>query len=192
MQDVHFLNLEYLLLRAYQLFAGVDVSGIPDWLVLLSTFTVISGMTLSLIFLVLAVYANIRLVQVEHEGFHRLEEERRLARAQNADGTGRNDRWERIIELASSGNPGDWRRAILEADIMLGDVLDEQGYAGPTVGDQLKTANPLQMTTLDLAWRAHKMRNDIAHQGEAFQLTERDVRATTDYYRRVFEEFGAI
>ena len=75
---------------------------------------------------------------------------------------------------------------------MLGDVLDNQGYAGPVVGDQLKMANPLQMTTLDLAWKAHKMRNDIAHEGEVLQLTERDVRATIDYYRRVFEEFNAI
>ena len=48
------------------------------------------------------------------------------------------------------------------------------------------------MTTLDLAWKAHKMRNDVAHSGEKLPLSERDVRSTIDYYKRVFEEFGAI
>ncbi|HEY6021130.1 MAG TPA: hypothetical protein VIY48_14855, partial [Candidatus Paceibacterota bacterium] len=103
-----------------------------------------------------------------------------------------NSRWDHIIMLATGAGHGDWRRAILEADIMLFDVMREQGYPGTTVGEQLKNANPIQMTTLDLAWKAHKVRNEIAHGGEAYVLNERDARATIDYYRRVFEELGVL
>jgi hypothetical protein len=101
-------------------------------------------------------------------------------------------RWDDIVELASSGSESDWRRAILEADIMLSDALSAHGYEGATVADQLRMANPIQMTTLDLAWQAHKVRNRIAHDGERLDLTERDVRATIDQYKRVFEELGVI
>ena len=48
------------------------------------------------------------------------------------------------------------------------------------------------MTTLDLAWKAHIVRNDIAHQGESYELNVRDTQTTIDYYKRVFEELGAI
>jgi len=192
MQEVRYLNLEYLLLRVYDIFSGVDAGNIPGWIASLAGIIVITGIILTLILLALIVYANIRLVQVQHEGYQRFEEKLRSAQTQGTKNIGKNERWERIILLADSPSQSDWRRAILEADIMLGDVLDNQGYAGPVVGDQLKMANPLQMTTLDLAWKAHKMRNDIAHEGEVLQLTERDVRATIDYYRRVFEEFLAI
>ncbi len=80
----------------------------------------------------------------------------------------------------------------MEADIILGDMLSHQGYRGQSIGDKLKDANPLQFTTLDLAWQAHKVRNDIAHAGEGFHLSEWDTKGTLDFYRRVFEEFDYI
>jgi hypothetical protein len=75
---------------------------------------------------------------------------------------------------------------------MLSALLKERGYVGESIGDQLKNANPLQFTTLDSAWEAHRMRNALAHLGEGFPLSERDARATIDQYKRVFEEFDYI
>ena len=96
------------------------------------------------------------------------------------------------MALAGGPHEGDWRRAIMEADIMMSNMLDSRGYQGATVSDQLRQANPIQFTTLDLAWKAHKVRNEIAHQGESLTLTERTARATIDLYRRVFEEFDYL
>lgn len=190
---VDFLNLEYILLRAYELISNFHfVADAPAWLPGLLTDIIVVGMAASLLMLVLAVYANIRLLQVEHAGFHALEGRAHEHIEPEVESTGKNERWERIVELANSGSQSDWRRAILEADIMLGDVLAQQGYSGATIGDQLKMANPIQMTTLDLAWKAHKVRNDIAHGGERYELSERDFRTTIDYFKRVFEELGAI
>ena len=141
--------------------------------------------------LVLTVYVRIRLEQVEHHGFAELAEKEHERRVQH-ETHGNSPQWEAIAALAASPNESDWRRAILEADIMLAGLLTAQGYPGSTLGEQLKNANPLQFTTLDLAWEAHRMRNAIAHLGEAFPLSERDARATIDQYRRVFEEFGYI
>ncbi len=196
MQNVHFLNLEYLLVRAYEFVTGFHFGEtIPSWISGTLTTIMALGMFLSLVFLVLIVYAQIKLLAREHEGFHGKEAE---SREHGGEGhpevpeQKKNDRWERIMHLAAGANESEWRRAILEADIMLGDVLSAQGYPGTSVGEQLRHANPLQMTTLDLAWKAHKVRNDVAHGGENFELTERETRVAIDYYKRVFEEFGAV
>ena len=191
---VNYLNLEYLLVRLHDIAVSVQsASGnVPAEVTAFITGVFIFGMLTSLIFLILIVYAQIQLLHTEHEGFRELEARAREHHDAEVESTGKNDRWENIVKLASSANHGDWRRAILEADIMLADVLAAQGYEGAGVGEQLKMANPIQMTTLDLAWKAHKVRNDIAHQGEAYELNERDARVAIDYYKRVFEELGAI
>lgn len=195
MDAVHFLNIEYFILRAYDFATGVTFTpgAIPVWISNLTHAVLVLGMILSLILLVLVVYAQIRMVQTEHEGFHALEEVEHEAAAHGPEGERHEyTRWDDIVALSTSPNESDWRRAILEADIMLSDVLRTRGFEGATVADQLRAANPFQMRTLDIAWQAHKVRNQVAHQGEALALTERDVRATIDQYKRVFEEFGAI
>lgn len=197
MESVHFLNLDYVVLHTATFIEGLrfDPNMIPDWVAGTTHVVLIVGMVLSAVLLVLVVYAQLRMVQVEHEGFHALEEEEHEAhvRSRGPEGeTHTGTRWDDIVVLASGTNESDWRRAILEADIMLADALAKKGFEGPTVADQLRMANPFQMRTLDVAWQAHKVRNQVAHEGEAFALTERDVRATIDQYKRVFEEFGEI
>jgi hypothetical protein len=199
MQSVHFLNLEYLFSRTYDFLNGVNytaaAAALPGWFVGLVHLVIYVGMGVSFVLLVLVVYSQIRMMEVEHAGFHAKEEEEHEARErlQGPEGAPRTfSRWDDIEALAASSSESDWRRAILEADIMLGDALGEKGFVGPTVADQLRQANPIQMTTLDLAWQAHKVRNRVAHEGEKLTLTERDVRATIDQYKRVFEELGAI
>ncbi len=194
---VNYLNLEYFLVRLHDVSLGIQgfFGNLPAEVVSFVTGVFILGMAASLLFLILVVYAQIQLLHTEHAGFHEMEEEEHEKQATTAgsvENLERNARFEQIMKLASSANHGDWRRAILEADIMLGDVLSTQGYEGAGVGEQLKMANPIQMTTLDLAWKAHKVRNDIAHQGEAYDLGERDAHVAIDYYKRVFEELGAI
>ena len=149
------------------------------------------GMVIAVLLLFLIIFIRVRFIQVERHGFLIREEEERAKHFADVQAA-KNPRWEMVTGLASSPNDSDWRRAIIEADIMLASLLTERGYAGGTLGDQLKSANPLQFTTLNLAWEAHKMRNAIAHLGDAFPLSERDVQTTVDQYRRVFEEFDYI
>ena len=187
------LNFRYVFAYLYSQATGIQLD--PATLSGQAFFIIQSiaefGMVLAVVLVVLIVYVRIRLEQVEHHGFAELAEREFALREHHVEST-KNPTWEIISSLASSPNESDWRRAILEADIMLANLLTERGYAGDTLGEQLKGANPLQFTTLDLAWEAHRMRNAIAHLGDAFPINEHDVRATIDQYRRVFEEFGII
>lgn len=101
-------------------------------------------------------------------------------------------RWSTVLAHAESLNQPEWRLAILEADTMLAELLDKRGYEGLSIGEQLKNADPERFKTLQDAWTAHKVRNQIAHEGSAFNLTERETRRVIALYERVFREFDFI
>lgn len=101
-------------------------------------------------------------------------------------------RWQKIIEHANTNNPNDWRQAIIEADIMLDELLTVQGYRGDTVGDKLKQVEKSDFNSIDLAWEAHKVRNNIAHQGSEHDLNPREIRRVIQLYEHVFHEFRYI
>lgn len=230
MDAIHFLNLEYIVLRLQSLFQGllthlyamfigtspevvatqginspVATSHLFDTLSFTAVQLAMLGMALAIIFLAMSVWVRLKLEVTEHEGFHKRDAKYHSHGEGHGDGheevhgheghsavSPAQARWEEVTKLANSTNESDWRRAIMEADIMLGEALATQGYRGATVGDRLKDANPLQMTTLDIAWQAHKVRNEIAHGGEGYHLSEWDTKGTIDFYRRVFEELGFI
>lgn len=100
--------------------------------------------------------------------------------------------WDTIVQHAQSQNENDWRQAIMEADIMLDELLDAQGYRGETMGDKLKQVERSDFLSIDLAWEAHKVRNKIAHEGSAHSLSEREVRRVIALYEQVFKEFHYV
>jgi len=103
-----------------------------------------------------------------------------------------NPKWDMIQAYARSGNPAELRLAIIEADIMLFEVLKQSGFPGANIGEVLHNTNKSQLATLDHAWRAHKVRNELAHQGSNFVLGRTDAEAALDGYKRVFDELGLI
>ncbi len=112
--------------------------------------------------------------------------------AQKHGGGVKNDRLEDVIKHSSSDNPNDWRLAIIEADIILDDTLKSRGYVGNSLGERLKSISSNQLSSIDDAWEAHKVRNRIAHDGADFVLTKRVVEDTIARYKNVFREFGVM
>ncbi|MEK7515888.1 MAG: hypothetical protein AAB555_03145, partial [Patescibacteria group bacterium] len=80
----------------------------------------------------------------------------------------------------------------IEADIMLEDVLARNGYVGDGVGEKLKAVELSDLNTLNDAWEAHKVRNQIAHEGSAFNLSEDLALRTISRYGAVFRELDVI
>ncbi len=103
-----------------------------------------------------------------------------------------NPRWQLIGKYYNSANQADWKLAILEADIMLFEVLNKSGFQGYSIGEMLKFTDRSKLQTLDLAWRAHKIRNEIAHQGLDYVLTRSKVDEAIADYEKVFEELNFI
>lgn len=101
-------------------------------------------------------------------------------------------RWDTVLNHVESQNKNDWRQAVIEADIILGDLLIKMGYRGAGIGEQLKRATKSDFKTLDEAWEAHKIRNELAHNGSDFEFNQHEARRVIHLYRKVFEEFFYI
>ncbi|MEK7068826.1 MAG: hypothetical protein AAB947_00420 [Patescibacteria group bacterium] len=145
--------------------------------------------TISIPFLAITLYCWIRIVQIRRgERLAFLAAQRTVA-AEDISKT--QLRWNRVTEQSGSSNPESWRLAILEADIMLNELLDFQGYKGETIADKMKQVDRMKFNSIESAWDAHKVRNRVAHEG-GLTLTPREVRTTIMLYERVFKEFRYI
>jgi hypothetical protein len=96
-------------------------------------------------------------------------------------------RWQDITGLVKSEDPNNWKVAIMNADILLAEVLDEHGYGAATVGDQLQLAQKDNLKTLQYAWDAHKVRNKISHDAQ-FNLGQREAQTAISFYEKFFSE----
>jgi hypothetical protein len=103
-----------------------------------------------------------------------------------------NRRWKEIQNLINSHNLNDWRQAIIEADIILDEMLDKMGYRGESVGDKLKQIESSDFLTLNQAWEAHKVRNQIAHKGNRYVLSKDEAERVIGLYEQIFREFFYI
>jgi hypothetical protein len=158
---------------------------IADW----GLFAAIS-LFISLLLLALLIYCITRLRQVRRFEHQRFEAAAATVAAHDIPRT--HLRWERILTEVTSDNEQNWRMAILEADIMLGELLDTLGYRGETMADKMRAVDRADFNTIDHAWEAHRMRNRIAHETSETALNPRDVRHTIDLYQRVFREFNFV
>jgi hypothetical protein len=134
-------------------------------------------------------YAVIRLARI------RAMEKRELDALTHAAISGEdteNKQWQQILSYAASDDEELWRLAIIEADVMLDEMLEAAGYPQDELGDKLRSAERSDFRTIDKAWEAHKLRNVIAHEGASYNLNRRELNKAINQYRDVFNEFGFI
>lgn len=141
---------------------------------------------LSIVLIAIIAYITVRLRELDNKQIKKAE--------QNIPKNLVNERvnpiWEKIKEHVSSDNPANWRMAIIEADLLLEEVVTEMGYQGVSLGEKLKAIEPSDFPTLQLAWEAHKTRNKIAHEGERFVLTQREARRIIGLFEVVLKDTG--
>jgi hypothetical protein len=183
------INLEFFFRVIYDCLTSGCNSDI-NWVTSLTNtwqWIVIIGYAISVLGLLFITYAMYQLYDL------RKREEEQLGEILiSPQAAGPNKRWGHIESLIGSKEPSDWRQAIIEADIVLDEMLARQGYTGDGVAEKLKQVEPSDFDTLQDAWEAHKIRNQIAHAGSTFDLSDTLARRTIARYETVFREFGFI
>jgi len=203
--QINFINNAYIYQKFYDFLSLFSQN--PDALIakLLAFFDVIKPLSvlLSLLFLTGIIYCTIRIRVViaeakEKAGGHGHGEFAEGGEAVHEESHTAepavvvNPRWEKIMEHVNSGNPSDWRLAILECDIVLHEMLTKMSYHGETLSDKLKAVERSDFLTIDKAWEAHRVRNAIAHEGSNFQISDRETKRVVGLYEEVFREFHYI
>lgn len=103
-----------------------------------------------------------------------------------------NPKWELVENHINSDDENKWKLAIIEADIILDELLTTLNLPGQTIGDKLKAVEPSDFDSIEEAWEAHKIRNAIAHEGSDFLINQREAKRVIKLYQKVFEEFEII
>ena len=95
------------------------------------------------------------------------------------------ERWAAITKKIEGDSQDLWKIAVMDADILLDDVLQEQGYLEGTVADKLKAAASDHSASIQYAWEGHKVRNSVAHDA-TFELTKRGAEQAIRNYEQFF------
>lgn len=98
--------------------------------------------------------------------------------------------WGRILKAMESGDPSEWRNAVLLADQMLDEILQRIGYEGSTMEERLSNINTtLQFPSLEDAQRARKIRNFLVEDPE-YPLGREVAERTIEVYKKIFVDIG--
>lgn len=173
------------------LFSSISVTGAGDFLGVLWTIIVVVGYCVAFFFLYFYIYAAIGIGKMTA-----IETERATAHekafAMKREGMVQSSRFTQVREHIESDNPNDWKHAIIESDIILDKALKQLGYAGASLGERLRSITPTMLGSIDDAWEAHKVRNQIAHGGADFVLTHKIAKDAIVRYERVLGELGLL
>ena len=156
---------------------------------------------IAIICIFILAYCLVRMFEIrkkEHRHLHQEIEEYahhqalREQEAQDKQNAFKNEKWAVVIEHTFSENEADWKLAIIEADAMLENLLEQLGFKGENLGERLKGADPENFKTISYAWEAHLIRNKIAHEGTDFILSHHEAKRVIALYESIFREFDYI
>ena len=99
----------------------------------------------------------------------------------------------RFLEIENSlkqDNPASFVTCVINCDKLLDKAMIEMGAPGKTMGDRLKKIGG-RFTNLNAVWRAHKLRNAIAHESD-LELSYQQVYNAVQVYKQALKDLGAI
>jgi hypothetical protein len=99
--------------------------------------------------------------------------------------------WKIIREKIKAGTPDVIRISIIEADGLVDTALKKRGYEGDTFADRLSKLHPQQFDSVNDAWDAHRLRNDIVHT-PGFEVSLSRAEKALDHYETFLKELGAL
>ncbi len=102
------------------------------------------------------------------------------------------DVWKQVQTFRNSENPAEWNMAVLRADALLDEMLQQSGYTeGETMADRLRVVDPTRIRSLDAVWSAHRLRNSIAHDPR-IEHTKETVNHAINAYEQALRELGVL
>lgn len=192
--DSKYVNPDYLFAKgsafAKDVFYFIFVS---------DTFKVILSL-FAIFFLTMIFYTIVRMFEIrkkEHNHLHHeiAEYAHHMAekeKQKKESGVSKNERWNAVLNHLFSENKGDWKLAIIEADSMLEALMEQLGFEGTSLGEKLKSADRDTFPNLTLAWEVHTIRNRIAHEGIAYEISTHEAKRVIAIYEHIFHDFGFI
>ncbi len=99
-------------------------------------------------------------------------------------------RFLKIENQLNKESPATFSMTIISGDKLLDKALVEAGIPGKTMGERLKKSGD-KFSDIDAVWRAHKLRNMIAHEDD-MDLSFNQAAGALAIYKQALKDLGAI
>lgn len=102
------------------------------------------------------------------------------------------DKWQTVQAMAAGG-PAGLKNAISEGDKLVDYALRQNGFPGDSMAERLKAARSSFSSygIYDGIWRAHKLRNALAHE-VGFDLVPSQAKEALADFERGLKDLGAL
>lgn len=184
--EARFLNLEYIFNQFFGAFGWLAKKLIALFPFLGKFFWI--SLFVSIVFLAGVIFVLFKIFFLQRKRLFRLAE----ALVRDEEPEIRKIKWEEVQKKIDSENASDWKMAIIEADSLIEEIFERIGYQGENLGERLKKIEPSDFDNLQNVWEAHKIRNKIAHEGDAFQLTKDEAKEMIEKYKKALKELRYI
>ena len=87
-------------------------------------------------------------------------------------------------------NSATFMKTVIDGDKLLDKAMTEMGLPGKNMGERLKRSGD-KFTDINAVWRAHKLRNALAHEDD-LEITYRQAQAALSIYKQALKDLGAI
>ncbi|MBQ3452666.1 hypothetical protein IJG28_00465 [Candidatus Saccharibacteria bacterium] len=95
-----------------------------------------------------------------------------------------------IENRLNQNNAATFMTTVIEADKLLDKALVEMGAPGKTMGERLKKYGD-KFSQLNSVWRAHKLRNALAHESD-LEISYKQAYNALQVYKQALKDIGAI
>lgn len=147
----------------------------------------------AIFFIAVIIYSIVRMIEIRKAEKEEIDQKIKEALSKEKEKErNENPRWKYILTLVESPNESDWRVAIIEADAMMEEVLRNSDLSGSTVGELLEAAKGNGYQSIQDAWDGHLVRNQIAHEGSDFPVSQVESRRVVKMFQNFFEELQVI
>jgi hypothetical protein len=99
-------------------------------------------------------------------------------------------RWQTIRTMADTGGGNGLRQAVSEADKLLDQAMLQQGAQGDSMADRLRSVQN-RFSDRNSVWRAHKVRNALAHE-IGYDLVPAQAKEVISDFERALKDLGAL
>lgn len=94
-------------------------------------------------------------------------------------------KWESIKNRIEEGSVSSAKMAIIEADKMLGEVLEKVGYKGKDTAEKIAAVKPGQLIGIEEVSASHEVFKNIV-QNHAFEMEHEELHRVLAAYEKVF------
>lgn len=100
-------------------------------------------------------------------------------------------KWQEILSRSEFSDEASKKLAIVEADVLVDNVLKNLGFSGETLSERMAKITSIQLKSVNDLRRAHEIRKNILYDPD-FKVTPAIAKETIDLYEKVLKEIDVI